>query len=108
MYKTCIIGDEDSVMCFRAAGVDVFPCGSSEDAAGLLHRLAEDGYAIIYITEDLGSAITAEADRYREQPLPAVVSIPGCGDTAGSGMSSISSAVERAVGADILFGGEDI
>lgn len=108
MYRTCIIGDEDSVMCFGAAGVDVFQCGGSENAAGLLHRMAEDRYAIIFITEDLASAITAEIDRYRERMLPAVVSIPGRGDTAGRGMSSISSAVERAVGADILFGGEDI
>ena len=65
MYRTCIIGDEDSVMCFRAAGVDVFPCASGDNAAGLLNRLAEDGYAIIYITEDLASAITAETDSYR-------------------------------------------
>lgn len=107
MYRTCIISNEDQVMCFRAAGVDVFPCGSSEDAAVLLHRLAGDGYAIIYITEGLASAIAGEIDRYRETLLPAVVSIPGRGDVPGRGMSSISSAVERAVGADILFGGED-
>ena len=108
MYRICIIGDEDSVMCFRAAGVDVFPCGSGENAAGLLHRLAEDGYAIIYITEGLAAAVTAETDSYRDRLLPAVVSLPGRGDAAGRGMSSISSAVERAVGADILFGGKDI
>jgi V/A-type H+-transporting ATPase subunit F len=36
-------------------------------------------------------------------PLPAVISLPGQGGSTGYGMNNIRSAVERAVGADILF-----
>ena len=41
--------------------------------------------------------------RYKDLPLPAVISIPGRAGSDGSGMAAIKSAVERAVGADILF-----
>ena len=44
-----------------------------------------------------------ELARYKDLPLPAVVSIPGQGGSTGYGMNNIRSAVERAVGADILF-----
>ena len=37
--------------------------------------------------------------------LPAVIALPGRKGPTGDGMRNVSKAVERAVGADILFGG---
>lgn len=107
MYKIGVIGDRESVLGFRAIGLDVFPCSRSEDAEKVLHRLAKEGYAIIYITEVLASEMIEDIDRYKEEMIPAVITIPGKEGSTGEGMRSVSKAVERAVGADILFGGEN-
>ena len=41
-------------------------------------------------------------DKYRDQKFPAVIPIPGVDGSYGIGMRSVSLAVEKAVGADIL------
>ena len=38
--------------------------------------------------------------------LPAIITIPDRNGATGEGLRNVSKAVERAVGADILFGGE--
>lgn len=48
----------------------------------------------------------AEAGEYVDKRLPAIIPIPDKDGSLGIGMESVKKAVERAVGADILFGGE--
>jgi V/A-type H+-transporting ATPase subunit F len=42
-------------------------------------------------------------DEYNTMRLPAVIPIPGMNGKLGIGVSNIKKAVEKAVGADILF-----
>jgi vacuolar-type H+-ATPase subunit F/Vma7 len=56
-----------------------------------------------YVDDELAQEIEEEMNRYKDMPLPAVISLPGQGGSTGYGMNNIRSAVERAVGADILF-----
>ena len=102
MYKIAVLGDKDSVLGFRALGLDVFSADSAEQARPILHRLAKEGYAIIYLTEQLASGLTAEMARYKDELTPAIILIPGKEGSLGIGMENIKTAVERAVGADIL------
>jgi V/A-type H+-transporting ATPase subunit F len=106
MYKIGVIGGRESVLGFKAVGLDVFPAAESEEAKRILRRLVKEGYAIIYITEVLAKDMAEEIDKYKDSRLPAIISIPGKEGATGEGMRSVSKAVERAVGADILFGGE--
>ena len=104
MYKVGIIGDRDTVLGFMALGFSVNDVTSAEDAAKTLHSMAKSGeYAVIFITENYAAQIEEDMNRYKDMPLPAVVSVPGQGGSTGYGMNNIRSAVERAVGADILF-----
>ena len=104
MYKIGIIGERDSVMGFMAIGFAVHEAPDPETAAKILHTLAKDEtYAIIFIVENYAKVISEDIARYKDSPLPAVISIPGRAGSDGSGMAAIKSAVERAVGADILF-----
>ena len=41
--------------------------------------------------------------KYKAQPYPAVLSIPGAGGSNGFGMQGLKKDVEKAVGVDILF-----
>lgn len=106
MYKIGVIGDRSSVLGFKAVGLDVFPCSNKEEAKHILHRIAKEQYAIIYITELLCKDLTEDIDRYKDLRLPAIIPIPGIDGTHGIGIANLKKSVERAVGADILFSNE--
>ena len=103
MYKIAVMGDRDSTLGFKALGLEVRPVSTPEEGREALHRMAKENFAVIYVTEQLASQLSADIARYKDSPLPAVISIPGRAGSDGSGMAAIKSAVERAVGADILF-----
>ena len=102
MYKIAVLGDRDSVLGFQALGLDVYPAQDSAEARPILHRLAREGYAIIYLTEQLAAGMAEDVDRYKDELTPAIILIPGKQGALGMGMANIKTAVERAVGADIL------
>lgn len=106
MYKIGVMGDRESVMSFKALGLDVFPCETEEEARKILHEIAKDKYGIIYITEDLIKSIEKDIDRYNDSIIPAIIPIPSRQGASGMGMMNVKKSVERAVGADILFGGD--
>lgn len=107
MYKIAVIGDRESVLGFKAVGLEVFPCDDPEEARRILKRVAKEDHAIIYITEQLYQHLLVEAEAYADQRLPAVIPIPGKDGTLGIGMTSVKKSVERAIGADILFRGDE-
>lgn len=102
MYKIAVIGDKDSVLGFRALGLDVYPVEDAEEARRTLHNLARENCAIIYLTEQLAVQLRQEIARYQEALTPAIILIPGKEGSLGIGMAGVKNAVERAVGADIL------
>lgn len=101
MYKIAVLGDRDSVMGFKALGLDVFFTETDEDARATLHRLVQEAYAIIYLTERLASPLKAEIAKYKDFAVPAIILIPGKAGSLGLAEAALQSAVERAVGADI-------
>ena len=107
MSRIGVIGDRESIVGFRAVGLEVFPADDSQEARKTVRKRAEDDYAIIYITEELASQIESEIDRYKDERLPAIIVIPSKDGASGSGMRNVKEAVKRAVGADILFGGNE-
>ena len=102
MYKIAVLGDRDSVLGFKALGLEVFAAETAADARHTLHRLAKDEYAVIYVTEQLAAQLSADIDRYKDEMTPAIILIPGKSGSLGLGTSALQSAVERAVGADII------
>lgn len=104
MYKMGIIGERDSVLGFMALGFAVHEVNDAKEAIATLHALVRsEEYAVILITENYAMQMEEAIDLYKEAPLPAIVSIPGKEGSLGYGMNNIRDAVERAVGADILF-----
>ena len=101
-YRIAVMGDKDSVLGFKALGLDVFPVESLDDARHTLHRIAKEDYAVVYLTEQLAAQMEADVNRYKDALTPAVILIPGKEGSLGLGMDNIKKSVERAVGADIL------
>lgn len=102
MYKIAVLGDRDSVLGFRALGLDVFPAEDAAEGRQTLHRLAKEQYAVIYVTEQLAAEISAEIDSYKDELMPAIILIPGRNGSLGLGSGALQSAVERAVGSGII------
>ena len=102
MHKIAVMGDKDSILGFKAIGFDIYPTESKDESASVLKKLADGGYALIYITEQAALDIADEIAGYRSKYFPAIILIPGSKGTLGIGMRSVKESVEKAVGADIL------
>lgn len=102
MNKIAVLGDRDSVLGFRALGLDVFFAEDGNEAGRLLHILAGKNYAIIYITETLAAKIRPDIDEYKNARTLAIIPIPGKNGSLHIGMRNLKESVIRAVGADIL------
>lgn len=102
MYKIAAMGDKDSIYGFASLGVKIYPVTDPAEGAKLLRRLADEGFGVIYITEQLAEGMAAEIERYASKPLPSIVPVPGIRGNTGLGMNSVSKFVEKAVGSDIL------
>lgn len=104
MYKIAVVGARDTVMGFKALGLSTLPVTDPEDAKRVLRRITkpEEGYAVIYLEETLADELKAEIEKFRDQPSPAIILIPGRNGSTGRGLSELHAAVERAIGSDIM------
>ena len=101
MSKIAVVGDKDSVLAFKALGVEVFtPIGAS-DIAKCVNKLAKD-YGVIFITESFAEKIPEVIKQYSFESLPSIVFIPDNQGTKGLGMAQINKNMEKAVGMNIL------
>ncbi|MDE5770984.1 MAG: V-type ATP synthase subunit F [Ruminococcus sp.] len=102
MYKVAVIGDSASVSGFAALGLSVFRETEPQKISKLITRLAENDFAIIYITEPVAKLVSDTINKYRNSRLPSIVLIPAIKGNTGDGMRAVHEAVEKAVGSDIL------
>lgn len=45
MYRIGVIGDRESVLGFKAVGLEVFPCDSQQEAKKTFKNIAEDNFS---------------------------------------------------------------
>ena len=104
MLKIAVIGGRETVMGFKALGLEACPVANADEAREMLRKLTKESeeYAIIYIEENLAVELQSEIDRYKDSPTPAIILIPGREGSTGLGLSALKAAVERAVGTNIL------
>ena len=102
MKKTGIIGDKDSILCFMAAGFDTFITEDEKEAERVIRSAVANDYAILFVTEELIEKMPGVTAKYKDDPELAIIPLPGRGGSRGIGTAQIKSAVEKAVGADIL------
>ena len=100
--KIGVVGDKDSVLAFKALGIDVFPVVEDDEARKTIDKLAMSDYAIIFVTEQVAQNIEETIERFNRVTLPAVILIPSNQGSLNIGMQRISDNVEKAVGVNIL------
>ncbi|MBQ7895123.1 MAG: V-type ATP synthase subunit F [Oscillospiraceae bacterium] len=104
MFKIGVMGGPDTVIGFKALGLDTFAVDSKDEAKRIMNKItdADSEYAIIYLEENLAEALSNEIKRVKDRPTPAIILIPGREGSIGLGQSALKAAVERAVGTNIL------
>jgi V/A-type H+/Na+-transporting ATPase subunit F len=102
MYRIGVVGDKDSVLAFKAIGIDVYPVVEPEEAKKTIDKLAYNNYAVIFVTEQVAQNVEETIERYNKQMLPAIILIPSNQGSLNIGMQRIRDNVEKAVGVNIL------
>lgn len=102
MYKIGVVGDKDSVLAFKAIGIDVFSVSDVEEARKTVDKMALSKYGVIFITEQVAKDLEETIERYNREVLPAIILIPSNQGSLNIGMKRIQDNVEKAVGVNIL------
>ena len=102
--QIAVIGGRETVMGFKALGLETCPAADAQEAREALRRLTRESeeYAIIYLEETLAQELSAEIAKFKDSPTPAIILIPGREGSIGLGQTALKEAVERAVGTNIL------
>ena len=99
--KTAIIGDGESILVFKAVGVEPFSVKSAEEAEKVLAENAKS-YKIIFITDDIAAKIDDKIKKYTAQSYPIIVSVPSKSGSNGYGERQLTEAMEKALGINIF------
>ena len=62
--KVAVVGDRESVLGFRALGLEVATPKTPDEARNAVDRLAREGSAVIFLTERLAEQIPETVERY--------------------------------------------
>ena len=99
MLKIAVLGSRETVMGFKALGLEVFPVEGADEARAEFKKLthSRDEYAIIYIEEDLSLELRHEIDKLKDLPTPAVILIPGPGGSLARRKKPFLSLIQQHV-----------
>jgi V/A-type H+-transporting ATPase subunit F len=98
------MGGGDTVLGFKALGLDIYPVSDGEEARLTLRRITqpEENYAVVYIEERIAQLLSPEIAKFNDKATPAIILIPGREGSMGLSLTALHDAVKRAIGADIL------
>ncbi len=100
--KIAFIGDADSVLGFRALGVETVVPENASEAQEQFARLVKERTSIIMITEDMIDYLQDQIDETVHMAIPSVVVLPGITGTQRRGEDTIRELIIKAVGVDLM------
>lgn len=100
--QMAIVGSEDVVCLFGAAGIEPVRITDASEADAALYRLAREGKKIIFLSEDLYQAIPDVLAKYADKAYPILLPLPLDQDANGVGLERIRKSVERAIGISLF------
>jgi len=99
--RIAVVGDWNSILGFRALGLETWPVTDSEEAKQVIRDLAKENCAVIYLTEQLAKDLQETISRYKDALRPAIILIPGREGSLGIGRDNIQKSIKRAIGTDL-------
>ena len=105
MAKVAVIGRSEEILCYMAAGFEMYTASDDTEAESALQKAADDGCAVVFLGPEFSHIAEEHEAEYSERLLPALVPLPS--KEHDTGTSLLKRYVERAVGSDIVFGDSD-
>ncbi|HHY38337.1 MAG TPA: V-type ATP synthase subunit F [Clostridia bacterium] len=105
--KAGIIGTADAVLPFGALGFRVYVAENAEEGRIAVKQASEQGVGVLLVDETLAVGMANTLSELREAGWPIITVIPGLKGSLGTGLTLLKKRVEKAIGADILFKGEE-
>ena len=65
-----IIGDEDTILGFRALGFMVYPTAELQESKVALDEIVQEKCAVCLVQENIYLALQEEINKYKNLPLP--------------------------------------
>lgn len=103
MAKIAVVGPRENTLYYLSAGFAVYAAEDAQSAGIELERAAADGASVIFISPVYADALAAEMKKYAFGTDIAVSLLPQLFEGSDPGTALMKSAVERAVGADIVY-----
>ena len=103
MAKIAVVGPRESVLYYLSAGFALYPAQDAAGAAAELDRAAADGASVIFVAPDYAEALAEQMAKYAYRSKIAVSLLPRKAEGIDPGTALMKAAVERAVGADIVY-----
>ncbi len=100
--RIAFLGDADSVLGFRALGVETIVPANSEDAVAEFRKLVKKQTSVIMITENMLDHLQEQVEETAHMAIPAVVVLPDVTGSQHRGEDTIRSLILRAVGVDLM------
>jgi V/A-type H+-transporting ATPase subunit F len=107
MSKAVFVGDRVSGLPFRPLGVEVREAENPDTALEEIQRAAQEGCAVLFVTEECAAWAEDALRVLRSEALPAVCILPGVSSPGGQGLARLKRNVEKALGSDMVFKGAD-
>lgn len=105
--QIAVVGTRDSVLPFRTLGMQTEIVESADTANSVIHKLVSQGFKLFFISEDIISLIGETVDKYKNDPVISLISIPCSGKKINYGLNQIKNNIERAVGSDLFLSTEE-
>lgn len=102
MANVLVIGDLDSVIGFRALGMEVTAVADGAEARLALQKAMVEEKAVVFLTEPLAAHVADLLADAAEKMLPAIILIPSSLEATSVGLDKLRNSVRRATGMDIL------
>lgn len=100
--RIAVVGNRETVVAFRAAGLQAFPVAAGADAAARVEELIAAGYRVVFFTEELFADLAPVLERYRRAAVPCLVALPQ--GRSGQSLARLQAVVRRSVGTDVFAG----
>ena len=103
MNRIGVIGTNDNIKVFSMCGIDAFLVKDKSEATKIIDKLANQKFAIIFVTESIVKQIPDTILKYKYKLTPTITPIPDLLPAQGPSFASESLAIDvkKATGSDI-------
>lgn len=103
--KVAIIGNENIVLPLKSIGVEIINIKNKEEGQNFFRRLSNENneYGIIFVTSDWHEILETEITKFKNKPLPAIISLPSPTEKQGQTLKNLEKLIERAIGSKLTI-----